>query len=267
MLLKFMKKRLIKYLVTVFLFISVFGLLTELAFSHGDFNLPALPSPEEYGDVLMKGPPEKAGNITPVVFSHWVHRTKYTCRVCHGELEFAMKANETGVVCGNGQMKNRYCTVCHNGKIAFSPKDDEGDNCKRCHNADQSPNVEKFLALQKDLPRAKYGNEINWVRAVAKGLIKPKGSLSGSSQPIALDKTLTLAAEMSGIPPAVFPHKAHVQWLDCANCHPDIFNIKKKTTKHFSMTRILGGEFCGVCHLRIAFPLNDCKKCHPSMRD
>lgn len=261
-----MKKGLSKIIVAGLIFAAGFGLLEELAFSHGDLKLPRLSPPEEYGDVLMKGPSSKAGAVTPVVFSHWVHRTKYTCRVCHGELEFSMKANETGVICENGKVKNRYCTVCHNGKIAFAPKDDEGDNCKRCHNADQSPNREKFFALQKSLPRAKFGNEIDWVKALDNGSIKPKQSLSGDSQPLGLDKTLTLAAEMSGIPPAVFPHKAHVQWLDCANCHPDIFNIKKKTTKHFSMSRILNGEFCGACHLRIAFPLDECKKCHPSMK-
>jgi hypothetical protein len=37
---------------------------------------------------------------------------------------------------------------------------------------------------------------------------------------------------------------------------------KKKTTKHFSMDRILKGEFCGVCHLTVVFPMNDCKRCH-----
>jgi c(7)-type cytochrome triheme protein len=53
-----------------------------------------------------------------------------------------------------------------------------------------------------------------------------------------------------------------VQWLDCNNCHPDNFNIKKKTTKHFSMERILKREFCGVCHLTVAFPMDDCKRCY-----
>ncbi len=261
-----MEKIKFKSFLIALLLVTVISLLAEMAFSRGDLTLPRLPAPVDYGDVLMDRAPEKANKIVPVIFSHWVHRTKYTCRVCHGELEFSMKANETGVVCGDGEVKNRYCTSCHNGKISFAPKDAEGDNCKRCHNADQSPNREKFDSLQKGLPRAKFGNEIDWVKALENGLIKPKVSLSGDYQHIGLDKTLTLAAEMSGISPAVFPHKAHVQWLECANCHPDIFNIKKKTTKHFSMERILKGEFCGACHLKIAFPLDECRKCHPSMR-
>jgi len=239
----------------------------ELAFPYGDLSLPGLLMPEEYGDVLMKGAATKAKGVTPVAFSHWVHRTKYTCRVCHGELDFSMKTNETGTACADGEVRPRYCTTCHNGKVAFAPRDEEGDNCNRCHNADQSPDSEKFAVLRKRLPGARFGNEINWVKALEKGLIKPQGSLSDGYQAMAMDKTLTLTAEMSGIPAAVFPHKAHVQWLDCANCHPDIFNIKKKTTRHFSMARILNGEFCGACHLRIAFPLNECKKCHPAMKN
>ena len=33
----------------------------------------------------------------------------------------------------------------------------------------------------------------------------------------------------------------------------------------FSMPLILKGEFCGVCHVTVAFPMNDCKRCHPAM--
>ena len=28
------------------------------------------------------------------------------------------------------------------------------------------------------------------------------------------------------------------------------------------MSRILKREFCGVCHLTVAFPMDDCKRCH-----
>jgi c(7)-type cytochrome triheme protein len=246
-------------------------LVTPLpASSHGDLALPALRAPEVYGDVMIdRSSVEK--KVTPVVFSHWVHRVNYTCRVCHTELEFAMKANETGIVCNNGTTKDKYCFVCHNGKTvdgvtAFASTGPEGENCKRCHNADASPNRKKFEALKSKLPSADFGNEIDWVRALTEGKIKPKKSLLKDAPPIALDRTLTLQAEMIGIPPAIFSHKIHTAQLDCSNCHPEIFNIKKKTTKHFSMSRIFNNEFCGVCHLRIAFPLNDCRRCHPGMK-
>jgi hypothetical protein len=28
------------------------------------------------------------------------------------------------------------------------------------------------------------------------------------------------------------------------------------------MARILKAEFCGVCHLSVAFPLDNCERCH-----
>jgi c(7)-type cytochrome triheme protein len=84
---------------------------------------------------------------------------------------------------------------------------------------------------------------------------------------ISYDKTLELEAEWERVPPAIFPHKKHTAWLDCNNCHPEIFNIQKKTTKHFEMKRNLAGEFCGACHMTVAFPMSDCRRCHPAMKE
>jgi c(7)-type cytochrome triheme protein len=53
--------------------------------------------------------------------------------------------------------------------------------------------------------------------------------------------------------------------MDCSNCHPDIFSIKKKGTGDFSMDKNIFGNFCGACHMTVAFPMNDCKRCHPKM--
>lgn len=33
------------------------------------------------------------------------------------------------------------------------------------------------------------------------------------------------------------------------------------------MNNILKGEFCGVCHLSVAFPVNDCARCHPGLKE
>jgi len=45
-----------------------------------------------------------------------------------------------------------------------------------------------------------------------------------------------------------------------------LYMKKDRTTKSLRMENILAGESCGVCHLRVAFPLDDCRKCHPSMK-
>jgi c(7)-type cytochrome triheme protein len=108
---------------------------------------------------------------------------------------------------------------------------------------------------------------LNWVQALDLGLIKPSPSiLEKDYQAVAYKKELDIPANWALIPPAAFHHDKHMQWLDCGDCHPGIFNVKVKSTMHFEMRYILEGKFCGVCHLNIAFPLNNCKRCHPGMR-
>ena len=58
-----------------------------------------------------------------------------------------------------------------------------------------------------------------------------------------------------------FPHMAHTKWLDCSNCHPEIF-IPKKGANNPSMDGILAGEHCGRCHDKVAFALWICERCH-----
>jgi c(7)-type cytochrome triheme protein len=247
-----------------FLFFSVI-FLPRLAFAGGLLKLPVLPSPENYGDIFMYREAEKK-NVAPVVFSHWIHRVKYTCRVCHYELEFSMKSNDTPLVCNKGKMNGRFCAVCHNGKVSFGPEGEDGENCSRCHSRTGTASWNKFRELQEKLPKSKFGNEIDWSKALNEGFIKPANSLSGAAGEIVNIGTLMLRAEVSGISSAVFPHKTHEQWLDCSSCHPELFNIKNKTTESLRMINMIKSESCGVCHLFVAFPLDDCKKCHPNMR-
>jgi c(7)-type cytochrome triheme protein len=228
------------------------------------WDLPPLPPADQYGNILINRTSEKNG-VKAATFSHWVHRQKHTCRVCHFELEFNMNVNTTEIT-EAANKSGKYCGAsgCHDGKAVF---DHNEPNCKKCHNGDKGYRKETFSALAT-FPSAKFGNGINWTSALKNGMITPLHYLIVKPPAdITYGKSLLLQAEWTSIPPAVFPHKAHTQWLDCNNCHPDIFNIKKKTTKHFEMTRILNGEFCGVCHLNVAFPINDCRRCHPKMKE
>ena len=250
-----------KYLFPILSIFLVYG----LSFAGGMLKLPFLPPPENYGDVLMDKA-AKGKNADPVVFSHLIHRVKYTCRVCHYELEFSMKSNDTPIVCDKGKMNGRYCAACHNGKISFGAADKDGENCTMCHNKNSSSRWTKFRELREKLPGSRFGNEIDWSQALDEGFITPEDTILGSTRETVNIKTLTLKAEMSGISSAVFPHKTHEQWLDCSSCHPELFNIKIKTTKSLRMSNMINGESCGVCHLSVAFPLDDCKKCHPKMK-
>lgn len=226
------------------------------------FALYKLPPPPEYGNLLISRVTNSS--MPPVAFSHWRHRIEYTCRVCHIELEFGMKANTTEINCAE-DMSERYCRSCHDGKTAF----DQGTECTRCHNGDVSSGSKKFRALISGVPSSRYGNRIDWSRALKRKRIRPRRSLFGEGdyKPLTFKKTLNLEAEWPYIPAAVFPHGAHILWLDCENCHPDTFVIKKKRTIHFEMKGILEGKFCGVCHLSVAFPVHDCKKCHPAIKE
>ncbi|GBD99613.1 class III cytochrome C family protein [bacterium BMS3Abin07] len=227
------------------------------------WDFPKLPPPSQYGNILINRISGKNGQL-PVTFSHWIHRIKYTCRVCHSELDFAMEVNKTEIT----MKKNRegeYCGACHNGKTAFGFTK---ENCPKCHNGDIAYGSEKFEEFRRHMPKSRYGNKINWSKAIGKKRIKPKSSIRDDDySPIPFKKMLVLKSEWSLTADAfaVFSHKRHIRWLDCADCHPDIFNIKKKGTKFFRMKYILDRKFCGVCHMNVAFPVQDCIRCHPAL--
>jgi c(7)-type cytochrome triheme protein len=239
----------------------VISLLGAQTVAEGSWQLPYLPPKEEYGNILLNRISQK-NNVKAVSFSHWIHRRKHTCRVCHSELGFNMETNTTEIT-EDANRAGQYCGACHDGTIAFGH---DKANCAKCHTGQLSGGKARFPELI-NLPLARFGNRVDWVSALKMGLIKPAGYIKLKPDNFVFGETLLLEAEMGGVAPAIFPHKAHTDWLDCNNCHPDIFNIKKKTTRHFSMEFILKGRFCGACHLTVAFPINDCKRCHPKMSE
>ncbi len=222
------------------------------------WTLPPLPPAELYGNVVMDRGSSKVG-APGVAFSHWSHRIHYTCRVCHSELEFYMELNATPVT-EAASREGRYCGACHDGEIAFGHTD---ENCDKCHSGRQHYGRERFENL--NYPKAPFGNKIDWNKALAQKLIQPKRNLLEPEPTLSYGKNVVLEPRWALGPSAVFPHKPHEQWLDCSNCHPEIFNIQKKATVDLTMERILKGEFCGLCHGKVSFPVNNCQRCHPSM--
>lgn len=225
------------------------------------FDLPELPPPEEYGTVLIdRLTREDAAD--PVAFAHWSHRDRYTCRVCHFELGFTMETNGSGIT-EEANRKGEYCGACHDGETAFGHTE---EHCTTCHTGRVAGKSQMFKRLRK-FPKAAFGNRIDWVAAEDKGLIAPVNSILESDfEPIPFNEKFEVPAAWTLIPPAHFSHQMHLRWLECSNCHPDVFKIRKKGTEHFLMKHILEGRFCGVCHLTVAFPLDDCRRCHPDMK-
>lgn len=243
-------------------FLLFFLVLPESVPAYWEF--PPLPPPHEYGNILINRTSE-ANGVKPAFFSHWSHRQKYACRVCHLELGFSFAVNETGIT-EEDNRKGRYCGACHNGKEVFGHT---RENCDKCHTGSLSSGQKRFSELLDTMPRTPFGNRIDWVTAVKEGMIEARYSRMEENQkpPVDFRERLELYAEWTYVPPAYFPHAVHSRILDCGSCHPDIFRLKKKTTRHFKMEYILEKRFCGVCHLNVAFPLNDCKRCHPGMEN
>ena len=84
------------------------------------------PAQAEYGDIVLNKLSEKNG-AQPVVFSHWFHRIRYQCKVCHSELGFKMVTGTTEVPMSD-IAAGKFCGKCHNGIIAWAT-----DRCTLCH--------------------------------------------------------------------------------------------------------------------------------------
>jgi c(7)-type cytochrome triheme protein len=110
------------------------------------------------------------------------------------------------------------------------------------------------------LPRDSAGNLVDWVRAIESGAIQPRSQLRPETEVRVRDDALIIA-RYGSMPAVRFPHRAHTLWLDCSNCHDRLFKAQAGANR-FSMTAILNGEQCGVCHGAVAFPLTECNRCH-----
>lgn len=102
---------------------------------------------------------------------------------------------------------------------------------------------------------------IDWVKAFKENMIKPHEALDLNKPPVPPFMFDIEIPAVGSMPNVIFPHFPHTFWLDCANCHPGIFMMKKGGNP-ISMVKIVNGEFCGRCHGRVAFPLANCTRCH-----
>ena len=232
-------------------------------------------APETYGRVVIGRLSPQAG-MPKVVFDHWLHRAKFTCRVCHVDIGFLMEAEQTGIKAADN-MKGYYCGACHNGKKQIdgqavfmacltSPKPADRSNCDKCHSFGK--NVLKkydFYKFTAKFPRAPLGNGVDWQMAEEQGLIILTDYVQGVSvrkQAMPIQKDFSLETKGSWMGDILFSHKKHAKWNGCELCHPDIFiGVSKGATK-YDMLQIYGGEYCGACHRTVAFPVQDCQRCH-----
>lgn len=101
---------------------------------------------------------------------------------------------------------------------------------------------------------------IDWVVALDKGDITPRTGKTGNEKMHSVDFDV-IFKNTASMPYVRFPHLAHTKWLTCKNCHPMIF-LPQKGGNYVSMAAIMQGEYCGVCHGKVAFPPTGCSRCH-----
>lgn len=116
-------------------------------------------------------------------------------------------------------------------------------------------------AALEELPTDKFGL-VDWVAALEQGKINPRGNVDPKApEGFPFDMNIVMPSKTGMISGAYFPHKTHTTWMSCDSCHTKIF-IPLAGSNDLTMSTIAKGQACGVCHGKVAFPLNDCKRCH-----
>lgn len=245
-------------------------LLANTALAQVYLPPPPPNDPADYGKVIL----DTYASASPgaVVFDHWLHRSKFTCRLCHVDIGFAMTAKATGIRAATNR-QGFHCGACHDekktigGKVVFASCSDEKDSrqCARCHSLGKRGVREyEYKAFTAKFPKAKYG--VNWEAAQQEGRIKPLDSLEGLSapkRPMRSRENFSIKPDSLLVRPIFFSHEKHSVWNGCELCHPEIFPTARKETVTYSMFSNIDGRYCGACHGKVAFPLNDCSGCHP----
>ncbi len=211
-----------------------------------------------------------ANKLFHVTYPHSAHTQWLACGNCHPAI-FPLRQAKPTVVTMAKIKAGEYCGVCH-GKVAFSVDKE----CYRCHTSSQ-PAVEWHSPEpQKPIEKAQKWEEAvkllpvtqgtpDWAKALSEGVIVPKPGIDpkAEDQP-ALPLDVELIPATGEMFKVIFAHKAHTEWLQCPNCHNGIFQMAKGADP-MTMDKINSGQYCGVCHGKVAFAPTACARCHPAM--
>ena len=107
---------------------------------------------------------------------------------------------------------------------------------------------------------------VDWMKALNSGAIVPRAGLKVTDEMQIFDADIVMK-NTKEMPYVRFPHKSHTRWLACVNCHDDIF-IPSAGENPVNMAKIFLGQYCGVCHGKVAFKAtNTCERCHSVPRN
>lgn len=127
----------------------------------------------------------------------------------------------------------------------------------------QNPDLSRLQNMAdatRDLPYDTVGFP-DWMQALREGLITPRSDLSGKGSMEILDLDIIMK-NTKEMPYVRFPHRSHTLWLACSNCHPAPFKPVAGSSA-IQMADIFRGQYCGMCHDRVAFvTFFSCYRCH-----
>ena len=209
-----------------------------------------------------------------VVFDHWRHRVLFTCRVCHVDVGFAMKAGETRISAVTNE-NGTHCGACHDGKARHDgrpifractgwPRNDPARGCPRCHAGATAGPGAGYAAFVRAMP-ADVEGDIDWAAAARRSVIKPVDVVEGVTlkrSTMRIDRDVEIRPLGSWMNGVTFSHKRHVTWIGCELCHPEVFPVTKRGSVKYDMAEMRAGRHCGACHVSVAFPLSTCQRCH-----
>lgn len=112
----------------------------------------------------------------------------------------------------------------------------------------------------RSLPKDSNGFP-DWMKALNDHTIDPRSGLKSGDRMEVLDLDVVMR-NTKEMPNVRFPHRSHTLWLACSNCHPEPFK-QQAGSSSIAMADIFRGQFCGMCHDRVAFgTLYSCYRCH-----
>ena len=124
--------------------------------------------------------------------------------------------------------------------------------------------LQEPIESMKGFPKDRR-NEVDWVKTLDQKLIDPRKTKEGKEYGgVGLLQEMDMDIIMKNtqyMPYVRFPHLAHTKWLDCSNCHPNIF-LPQEGANQINMDAVLKGKYCGVCHDKVSFSLFVCERCH-----
>ena len=122
------------------------------------------------------------------------------------------------------------------------------------------PILEESSNSLAGLPTDRKG-AVDWMKALNSGIISPRAGykITEKMNVFDLDVVMKNTKEM---PFVKFPHSSHTRWLACVTCQDEIFTSKAGDNP-VNMAKIFLGQYCGVCHGKVAFvATSSCERCH-----